>query len=117
MKNQEDKRKKRVHVLRSFLLLFIFHFFIIQPLINAFYPEIAERLITIQSLEENEEEEGESSWNRFIEEEILHSMRVFYYFESNKLSAITTIYVPFTKLLYACSIAEVHTPPPEFYIS
>lgn len=105
-------RERQLRNVRGFLLVFIFHFFVIQPIINAFNPELATRIVSIQNFEENEEEEDTCS-NRLIEEEILHSIRFFYSFQQGIQIAEAIIYEPYSYQIHSCATADVHTPPPE----
>ena len=110
--NWNLREKKKVPYVRSFLLGLTFHFFVIQPIINAFNPELATRILSFQNFEENEEEEDTSS-NRLIEEEILHSIRFFSSFQRCIQIAEAIIYEPYLYQIHSCAAADVHTPPPE----
>lgn len=112
MKNRIDSRQRRLRGLRTFLLLFLFHFFMVQPVINVFYPKLAERVLKVQSLEENEEEE-ESNVSRLLEEEVLHSLRFFYSFVQAIIMSDNPSLTPYINKFYSWTLAEVNTPPPE----
>lgn len=112
MKVNWNLHERQLRNVRVFLLVFIFHFFVIQPIINAFNPELATRIVSIQNFEENEEEE-DTSTNRLIEEEIFHCIRFFHSYQQCILIAETIIYEPYSYRIHSCASADVHTPPPE----
>lgn len=98
--------------LRLALLIILVHFFLIQPIINSFYPEFAERALFGQNLEENEDKDDLGT-NRVLEEELLHSKKSFYCFGLFDQPVIKQGFTVYDDNIYSCSKAEVNTPPPE----
>lgn len=106
------KEGNSTHYMRLFLLFFLFHFFVIQPIINSFHPEMALRVLTVQNIEENEEEE-DLAQNRIVEEELLNTKHGFSWFIEFEQLITKFDFSGFNSLLYACAKEEVNTPPPE----
>lgn len=106
------KKENSTQQLRLFLLFFLVHFFMVQPIVNSFYPELARRVLTVQNIEENEEEE-DLAQNRILEEELLHNKHTFCWFIEFDQPVTKLNFSGFNSQLYACAKEEVHTPPPE----
>ncbi len=99
---------------RLFLLFFVLHFFILQPILNTCFPELAERVLSSVDLEECEKEDLP---DRTIgEEEIMHASRPFFSFDQTVVALRKSNFVHYFYQRYFCVKADVHTPPPESLI-
>lgn len=99
--------------LRWSLLIFLFYFFTIQPILNAFYPELAQRYLTIQNIEENGEEEETFEKNRMNEAPWQQHRFPYSLSKPVHQEAGVLQFGRYNSQLCACNAEDVSTPPPE----